>query len=202
MTSRQIGLGKRWTGWIGLTALTGLAVFMAGAAVLGLLARGALAHSTRWISIPKPPAVAATGYVLSEDQAALLRARGNPQAFTLLFYEETGDDGQAAPVRAETWSYYRDGVEIDFLNGVSQREREIQVQEGVVLPVPYTPDQFTGFMTLEETLAAAHVGRVLAVPLEADLVRGGQVYYADEITFGLVDDALRYVQVLALVTQE
>jgi hypothetical protein len=64
-------------------------------------------------------------------------------------------------------------------------------------PGPYRPDQFAAFASLAEVLASAQIDHYLGVPLEDGPVKG-EIYYADEIMFGLKDGALRYVQVLAL----
>jgi hypothetical protein len=57
-------------------------------------------------------------------------------------------------------------------------------------------------MTLSEVLASAQIDRYLVMPLEDELLEGGEIYYADEIMFGLKDGRLRYVQVLALEGEE
>ncbi len=186
-----------WPAWLGLTAGVALAVTAAMTTALAIVARGALAHSARLVTGTAPEAPAHSPYSLGSDHAVTIRDHGVPQAFTLLFYEEAG-----APVRAETWSYYDQGLEVDFVDGELQAERAIGFANGEVLPVPYRPDQFAGFMTLDEVLASAQIDSFLVVPLEKELVEGGEMYYADEIMFGMKGGRLRYVQVLAFQGQE
>jgi hypothetical protein len=68
--------------------------------------------------------------------------------------------------------------------------------------MPYRPEQFVAYMSLEELIAAAGLETYLVVPLEKELVEGGEVYYADELTFGLKNDELLYVEALALEVGE
>lgn len=188
---------RRWPVWLVLAAATALAVTAIGTAGLVLAARGALSHWARLVSEAAPQAPARSPYPLGEDHALAIRDHGVPQAFTLLFYEEAG-----APVRAETWTYYSEGLEIDFVDGELQRERAIQAVTGEIVPVPYRPDQFAALMTLAEVLASAQIDYYFVVPLEEELVAGGEIYYADEIMFGMKDGRVRYVQVLALGAEE
>jgi hypothetical protein len=116
----------------------------------------------------------------------------------ILFYEETLDDGSIGDVRLETWSYYTQGVEYTFINGDQVGENPIEVEIGELAGVPYRPEQFAAYMTLNQVVAAAGLESFLVVPLERELVEGGAVYYADRLTFGLQDDELRYVEALAL----
>jgi hypothetical protein len=53
-------------------------------------------------------------------------------------------------------------------------------------------------MSLEEVIASAGLDAFMVVPLEKELVDGGEVFYADELTFGLKDDELLYIEALAL----
>jgi hypothetical protein len=53
-------------------------------------------------------------------------------------------------------------------------------------------------MDLQQVIAAAGLDSFLVVPLEKELVAGGEVYYADRLTFGLKDDELCYLEALAL----
>jgi hypothetical protein len=188
---------RRWPVWIGLAAASTVVALLIGAGALALAARSAMANSSRIVTAAAPAAPRDSPYPLGADHAVAIRDHGIPQAFTILFYEEDG-----APVRAETWSYYDQGLEVDFVDGEVQGERAISMATGEVIPVPYRPDQFAAFMTLSEVLASAQIDRYLVMPLEDELLEGGEIYYADEIMFGLKDGRLRYVQVLALEGEE
>jgi len=188
---------RRWPVWIGLAATSTVAALLIGAGALALVARSAMATSSRMVTGAVPAAPTWAPHPLGSDHAVTIREHGIPQAFTILFYEEDG-----TPVRGETWSYYDQGLEVDFVDGELQGERTIDMATGDVIPVPYRPDQFAAFMSLAEVLASAQIDHYLVVPLEDGLVKGGEIYYADEIMFGLKDGALRYVQVLALEGEE
>lgn len=135
---------------------------------------------------------------LSQDQQQVRAEHGNPEAFMILFYEEPLDDGSIGDVRTETWSYYTQGMEYTFINGELAGDEPIDVDLGELAPLPYTPEQFHAYASLQELIAAAGIDEFLIVPLEKELVEGGEVFYADRLTFGLRDDELRYVEALAL----
>jgi hypothetical protein len=141
---------------------------------------------------------AAAPLPLSSDQQQVRAELGDPEAFMILFYEEPLDNGSIGDVRTETWSYYTQGVEYTFINGEKVGEDPIGVEIRELAPVPYRPEQFAAYMNLEDVIAAAQLDSFLLVPLEKEIVEGGEVYYADRLTFGLKDDELRYVEALAL----
>jgi len=143
-------------------------------------------------------AVAASPLPLSSEQQQVRAEMGEPEAFMILFYEEMLEDGSTGNVRTETWSYYTQGVEYAFVNGELVGEDPIEVEIGQLEPVPYTPEQFQAYMDLQQVIAVAGLDSFLTVPLEEELLAGGEVYYADRLTFGLKDDELRYVEALAL----
>ncbi len=150
------------------------------------------------------PAEAGTvGYSMTPAQMEVFGEMGSPQAFTLLFYEEELLDGSYGDVRFETWDYYDAGVSYTFLNGELTGEDPLDVEiVGEIYPIPYRPDQFSAYMSLDEILASAGLERYLVVPLEKELVEGGEVYYADELTFGLKHNELLYIEALALEVTE
>lgn len=147
----------------------------------------------------QPEVVSVAGYSMSPKQTEVFGELGPPQAFTLLFYEEEQTDGTYGDVRFETWDYYDQGVSYTFINGDLAGQDGLDVEiVGEIFPIPYRPDQFTAYMSLEEVLASAGLDRYLVVPLEKELVDGGEVYYAEELTFGLKNDELLYIEALAL----
>jgi hypothetical protein len=138
---------------------------------------------------------------LSADQKAVVDRLGHPEAFSLLFYEEETEDGSLGDVRFETWSYYTSALEYTFINGEQVAEDPLEIDlMGELVVIPYHPEQFVAYMDLDEVIASAGLETYLVVPLEKELVDGGEVYYADELTFGLKDDELLYVEALALET--
>jgi hypothetical protein len=144
-----------------------------------------------------------SGYTMTPAQTQVFGELGSPQAFTLLFYEEQLDDGSYGDVRFETWDYYDTGVSYTFINGDLAGEDPLEVEiTGDIYPIPYRPDQFSAYMSLNEVLASAGLDRYMVVPLEKELVEGGEVYYADELTFGLKDNELLYIEALALEVSE
>ncbi|MGD8731724.1 MAG: hypothetical protein PVH92_07590, partial [Anaerolineales bacterium] len=151
----------------------------------------------------QPDAASVAGYSMSSAQTEIFGDIGPPQAFTLLFYEEELLDGSYGDVRFETWDYYNAGISYTFINGELAGEDPLEVEiVGEIYPIPYRPDQFHAYMSLDEVLASAGLDRYLVVPLEKELVDGGEVYYADELTFGLKNDELLYIEALALEVTE
>lgn len=149
-----------------------------------------------------PDNLAISKEALSTEQLSVRADLGSPEAFSILFYEEELMDGSYGDVRFETWSYYNDGVEYTFINGEMVGEDPIEVDVGELIPIPYTPEQFVAYMNLDEVISSARLDTFLVVPLEKELVDGGEVYYADELTFGLKDNELLYVEALALEVGE
>ncbi len=138
-------------------------------------------------------------YALSAKQLSVIDYLGYPQAFAILFYEEEQMNGSFTDVRFETWSYYTSGVEYTFINGEQVAEDPLEIELlGELVPIPYRPEQFVAYMSLDEVIASATLETYLVVPLEKELVKDGEVYYADELTFGLKNDELLYVEALAL----
>jgi hypothetical protein len=112
-------------------------------------------------------------------------------------------DGSLMDVRFETWSYYTSGLEFTFINGDKVAEDPLEIELlGELVPIPYRPEQFVAYMSLDEMVASAGLQTYLVVPLEKELVDGGEVYYADELTFGLKNDELLYVEALALELED
>ena len=142
-------------------------------------------------------------YAVTDEQLDVVRELGSPQAFTLLFYEEELLDGTFGDVRFETWDYYEQDVSYTFINGELVGEDLLEVEiVGELYPIPYKPDQFTAYMSLDEVLASTGLDRYLVVPLEKELVDRGEIYYAPELTFGLKDNELLYIEALGLEVTE
>lgn len=138
-------------------------------------------------------------YTLSSDQMSVIDHLGEPEAFSILFYEEEQADGSLRDVRLESWSYYTSNLEYTFINGERTAEDPLDVElPGELAPMPYRPDQFLAYMSLDALITSTGIDKYLIVPLEKELVDGGEVYYADALTFGLKDDELLYVEVLAV----
>jgi hypothetical protein len=151
----------------------------------------------------EPNDLALSQYSLSSDQQNMIDQLGYPEAFAILFYEEEQVDGSFMDVRFETWSYYTSGVEYTFINGVQEAEDPLEFGlVGDLIPIPYQPEQFVAFMSLDEVIASAGLETYMVIPLEKEIVEDGEVYYADELTFGLKNDELRYVEALAVELEE
>ena len=147
----------------------------------------------------EPETLDLISYSLSGDQAAVIDHLGNPEAFSILFYEEEQVDGSLIDVRFETWSYYSGGLEYTFINGDQVAEDLLEIELlGELVPIPYRPEQFIAYMSLDEVIASGGLETYLIVPLEKELVDSGEVYYADELTFGMKNDELLYIEALAL----
>ncbi|MFO8036530.1 MAG: hypothetical protein R6U57_07890 [Anaerolineales bacterium] len=149
-----------------------------------------------------PQGSSGVGYLLTPDQAGIQTELGPPEAFTLLFYEEETVDGSLRDVRLESWDYYSQGVGYTFINGELTGEDELDISEiGQLAPMPYDPEQFEAYMSLNEVLAAASLETYVEIPLEKAFLEGGDLYYGESLTFGLVDGELRYLEALALIEE-
>lgn len=140
-------------------------------------------------------------YSLTDIQEQTLRQRGQPDGFTILFYEDNDVDGNMTVMRQETWSYYSQNIDVIFLNGELVLEDSMEYENAAVAPLSYHPEQFTAFMSLEEVIAAAGLDEYLVVPVEDEIVDDAEVYYAAELTFGLQDGELIYVEALPILAE-
>lgn len=156
-------------------------------------------EAPKLITIPKSGGQITEPYQLSSAQEDVLFSRGYPDAFTILFYEEETVGGPAQTNRLESWDYYNQGIGLTFLNGELTAEDPIE-GSGVqsVDPLPYFPEQFAAFMSFEEVIAAAGLETYVEIPLDKDLMTDGQLYYGPALAFGIQDNQLRYLEVLAL----
>ncbi len=138
-------------------------------------------------------------YPLSSAQTETTYARGYPEAFTILFYEEEVAGGGIQTVRLETWDYYTQGIGLTFINGDLIAEDPIESPDvGPLDPLPYYPEQFAAFMSLEEVVAAGGLDSYVSIPLEKEFLKGGVSYFAPSLTFGLKNNELIYIEALAL----
>jgi hypothetical protein len=140
------------------------------------------------------------------SQADIRANHGAPEAFAIYYYDEAAADGTFVATSMERWTYYGDGVEYAFADQQVLAEDELGLEGDVPAePVPYDPDQFSAYMSLDEVVAAAGVEDYLGGPVE-DLVEGGELYFADRLIWGMKDGELRYIEALALeaevVTEE
>lgn len=156
-------------------------------------------ESPMLVEVQKVAAQLEDPYTLSADQKELLFSYGYPEAFTILFYEELSISGEVETVRLESWDYYSAGVGFTFINGELTDEDPIEGGiTGSLEPMPYYPEQFDAFMSLDEVIAAAGIESYLEIPLEKDFMKDGIVYYSYGLTFGLKDNELLFIEALAL----
>ncbi len=138
-------------------------------------------------------------YTLSPVQEEQLFSYGYPEAFTILFYEEETVSGEVAPVRLETWDYYSQGLSLTFINSDLIVEDHLEIDNlGSLEPLPYYPEQFSAFMSLEDVIKAAGIDTYVEIPLEKEFIEDGVLYYSYALTFGLKDNELLYIEALAL----
>lgn len=138
-------------------------------------------------------------YALSNSQQEKLFSYGDPEAFTILFYEEELAGGSVQTVRLETWDYYAEGMELTFINGELVAEDPIHSSAiSELSPLPYSPVQFAAFMSLSDVLASAGIGTYIEIPLDREIMDEGILYYADSLSFGIQDNRLIYIEALAL----
>ena len=141
-------------------------------------------------------------YTLSPEQEGNLISYGYPEAFTILFYEEETPDQGVQTVRLETWEYYTMGIGLTFINSKLVSEDPLEIGDiGVLAPLPYTPELFSAFMSLDDVIAVAEIDTYVEVPLNKELMDEGKLYYAESLSFGLQDNQLVYIEALALIEE-
>lgn len=139
-------------------------------------------------------------YQLSDQQQEILFTHGYPQGFTILFYEEEQTAGEIQTIRLEIWDYYTQGIGYTFINGEKTAEDVLEKYTGSLQPLPYYPEQFGAFMSLDEVLAAVGIESYVEVPLQKEYLEDGVSYFAEGLTFGLQADELRYIEALAVTS--
>lgn len=123
---------------------------------------------------------------------------GPPDAFAVLYFDEQRADGTVTTVSMSRWSYYGEGVEFSFAGDEVVAEDPVFLEPGSTAePVPYDPDQFHAYMSLDEVVAAAGLEDYVGGPVD-ELVDGGELYFADRLSWGLQDGELRYIEAFAL----
>ena len=140
-------------------------------------------------------------YALSADQQALVEARGYPDSFTITFYREEFTPDFQGEVREEIWRYFDEELSFNFYNGEKTFEEAIPPVSPGWIPAQYRPDQFAAYAGLKETLASAGIRDYFELPLEDELVRGGRLYFAPGLTFGLTGDRLIYVETISMAEE-
>ncbi|MGD8456009.1 MAG: hypothetical protein PVF83_06475 [Anaerolineales bacterium] len=143
------------------------------------------------LSFSDPPAEA---YTYSPEQMDW--AEQAPEGFYILFFNREAPNGDIEEVRYEEWVYYSEGIKLVFENGELLSQETIPPE--TVIPSPYTPAQFSAFMTREEIASSLDLEEWLIVPVDKVIVEKAQIYFADQLTFGLQDEELIYVESLAV----
>jgi len=174
------------------------------AAILSILALGIFAYITyeglewyrsqpRTVQLASPPQAPFQTYSLSADQRNLTEQWGYPDSFQIFFFQEDLN-GTLEDFRLESWDYYNRSTRISFLNGDLISKEQLDFKVGETVTNPYRPEQFAAFMSLDQVLASTRIPSYIVAPTEKELVENGEIYFADRITFGLVDGELVYAQ--------
>jgi len=136
----------------------------------------------------------------TDRRGELLAELGGPDAFVITVDEVAGEVS-----RLESWSYYEADSQVDFLDGEILWDVEIDdVPDGMLLPLNFTPLEFTMLSSVEEVL-----GDLEDVELEslegaaAELeVEGAELWVGEQLVLAFVDDALVYVEAFALAADD
>ena len=138
-------------------------------------------------------------YQYSAEQQNIKDQLGLPDSFTILFYEDEFGGGST---RLETWIYSETGQSYTWVNGDLDRTESFEPVSGEVIPAPYQPDQITAYLSLEEVIGATGIDGFMLVPLENELLPGGEIYFADQLSFGLKNGELLYAEAVGFVSSE
>jgi len=134
----------------------------------------------------------------ARSKADVLTDLGPPDAF-LILYPERAEDATAEPVSLETWTWYDSGLELTFEGDALVAEEGVEAIDDVIA-TPYDPDSFEAWMSLDEVLAAAGVEDRYGGPM--DDAETKELWFAEQLAWGLDDGELRYIEGIALGARE
>ena len=87
---------------------------------------------------------------LSGDQQEFVKKFGPPEAFKIIIHIEQADSS-AKLSRYEIWDYFSFKTSIAFVDGEFAGDEELKdIQDLMILPVMYRPEQFISGMSLDE----------------------------------------------------
>lgn len=181
--------------WKRVLPWTALGIVVLTLLLLAYLA-GASMQSAARIRTLDPGEQAPVEYILTSEQAEVLQSYGAPEAFTILFYTEENADGALVSFRHESWTYYSSGMEVTFVNGRLLEETQLSFSGEDLQQLPYRPEQFRAFMSLNDVSAVLGGQDVLEIPVEPELAQRGRVYYAGQLSFAMADGELVYVETI------
>ena len=150
------------------------------------------------VELDSPKQTSFTPYALSPAQIQTIQAYGYPDSLSILFYKQSDANNQVQDIRLETWVMMDNDLELTFLNGTLTETEAIEDPHGPYHPAEYRPELFSANMNLDEVLTAAGIEKYLVVPLEDELLKDSEIYYAGQLMFGLKDNQLRYIETLIL----
>ena len=115
---------------------------------------------------------------------------GAPDAFLILYPEPT-----SGLPSLETWTWFDSGTELTFEDEALVAEEMVEPMDDIVA-TPYDPGAFRAGMQLDAVAAAAGLEDYVGGPMdEADTT---ELWFAEQLAWGLKDGALVYVEGLAL----
>ena len=135
-----------------------------------------------------------------DRRSEVLALVGGPDAFVISLDEVGGEVS-----RLESWSYYEAESQIDFIDGEILWDVEIDdVPDGMLLPLGFTPTEFTMLSSVDEVLAGLE-GVELEPLVEAAAefeVEGAELWVGEQLALVFIDDALVYVEAFALAVDD
>ena len=170
---------------------TAMCMLFVGVIALGVEDYNLTPRLVRGLSFSDPPSEVYTYSIEQMDWAEQA-----PEGFYILFFNREAPNGDIEEVRYEEWFYYSEGIRVVFENGEIISQETIPAE--TVTPSPYTPAQFSAFMSRKEIAATLNLEEWLIIPVEKAVVEKAQIYYADQLTFGLQDEELIYVESLTV----
>lgn len=150
------------------------------------------------VELEQPKQTSFIPHHLSTDQIQSIQDYGYPDSFSILFYRQSDAKNQVQDIRLETWLMLDDDLELTFLNGTLTETEIMEDQSASYYPSGYRPELFSANMTLNQVLTAIGVDKYLVIPLEDELLKDSEVYYAGQLMFGLKDNQLRYIETVIL----
>lgn len=135
-----------------------------------------------------------------DRRSEVLAEVGGPDAFVISVDEVGGEVS-----RLESWSYYEAESQIDFIDGEILWDVEIDdVPDGMLLPLGFTPTEFTMLSSVDEVLAGLEdVELEPLVETAAEFeVEGAELWVGEQLALVFIDDALVYVEAFALAVDD
>jgi hypothetical protein len=145
----------------------------------------------------EPTHITLTLVELSQQQQLLIDEFNWPDSFTIL----EADDEQGEHVRFETWIYFQGKITYTFFDGVFHVEGDVETLPAGFIPTPHHPDQFPLGASPDQIQALLPDHSLVPIENSEAIQPGAQMYVAQQLVLGFLDNRLFYVDALAFIPE-